>query len=123
MGVAPLWPWGRWPMAPSLIYLVAYQTTSLPILALLSKSAQSISLSALLFVFLLVTKLLLEVLLVTKILLAVLLVVLLVAKILLAFLLVVLLVTKILLAVLLVPGFPNILLKILLEATSNYFIC
>ena len=36
-------------MAPSLILLVTYQTTSVPILVLLSKSAQSISLSALLY--------------------------------------------------------------------------
>ena len=36
----PRWPWGRWTMAPSLILLVTYQTTSVPILVLLSKSAQ-----------------------------------------------------------------------------------
>ena len=48
----PLWPWGSWPMAPSLFQLIAYQTTFVPILVLSSKSAQSISLSALLFVVL-----------------------------------------------------------------------
>ena len=46
MGVAPTVALG--PLAPSLILLVAYQTTSVPILVLLSKSARSISLSALL---------------------------------------------------------------------------
>ena len=40
MGVAPTVPWGRWPMAPSLILLVTYQTISVPILVLSSKSAQ-----------------------------------------------------------------------------------
>ena len=46
MGVAPTVAMG--PLAPSLIFLVTYKTTSVPILVLLSKSAQSISLSTLL---------------------------------------------------------------------------
>ena len=48
MGVAPTVAMG--PLVPSLIVLVTYQTTrtSVPILLILSKRAQSISLSALL---------------------------------------------------------------------------
>ena len=46
MGVAPTVAMG--PMSPSLINLVAYQTTSVPIFLPLSKTVQSISLYALL---------------------------------------------------------------------------